>query len=84
MKIELPGYQPAESTITRGTSRWVLGNLLFGGLIGVVVDATSGGLYALTPEQISATLTASPAPKLDASAPPTAIPDRLREPIARR
>lgn len=54
--IAADGYQPADLTLTRSTSGWVWGNLLFGGLIGLAVDAISGGLYKLTPDQLNATL----------------------------
>ena len=54
--IELAGYQPYEATLTRRVSGWVWGNVLFGGLIGLAVDAMSGGLYKLTPDQIVAQL----------------------------
>ena len=57
IKIEMAGYQPFETTITHKVSGWVWGNIAFGGLIGLAVDAITGGLYNLTPEQISATLT---------------------------
>ena len=66
--IAADGYQPADLTLTRSTSGWVWGNLLFGGLIGLAVDAISGGLYKLTPDQLNATLTkqsASVAPTKD-------------------
>ena len=53
VKMNLGGYQPFEATLTRGTSGWVWGNIVFGGLIGLAVDAMSGGLYNLTPTQIS-------------------------------
>lgn len=53
VRIELPGYKPFETTLTRKTSGWVWGNIAFGGLIGLAVDAIDGGLYNLTPEQIS-------------------------------
>ena len=53
VKIELTGYLPFEATITKKTSGWVWGNIVFGGLIGLVVDASTGGLYNLTPEQIA-------------------------------
>jgi PEGA domain len=56
VKIQLAGYQPFEATLTRGVSGWVWGNVAFGGLIGLAVDAISGGIYKLTPEQISGTL----------------------------
>lgn len=52
VRIELEGYQPYEATFTRQMSRWVFGNLAFGGLIGLAVDAISGGIYVLTPENI--------------------------------
>ncbi len=56
VKIELVGYLPYETTLTKQVSGWVWGNILFGGLIGLAVDAISGGLYNLSPEQIQATL----------------------------
>lgn len=56
VKIELAGYYPYEMTLTKKTTSWVWGNIIFGGLIGLGVDAVSGGLYELTPEQVSADL----------------------------
>lgn len=56
IRIELDGYEPYETTLTRKVSGWVWGNIVFGGLIGLAVDAISGGMYKLTPEQISAEL----------------------------
>ncbi|MEQ9104972.1 MAG: PEGA domain-containing protein [Rhodothermales bacterium] len=54
IQIELDGYQLFETTLTRKTSGWVWGNLVFGGLPGLVVDAAAGGMYKLTPDQITA------------------------------
>jgi len=54
--IDLDGYEPFETTLTRSTSGWVWGNIAFGGLIGLAVDAMTGGLYKLTPEQVEANL----------------------------
>ena len=54
VQIELDGYEPYELTMTRSVSGWVVGNILFGGLIGLAVDAISGGLYKLSPEMINA------------------------------
>lgn len=54
--IELDGYLPYETNLTRSTSGWVLGNIIFGGLIGLVVDASAGGMYKLSPEQVRAEL----------------------------
>lgn len=58
VKISAPGYAPAELTLTRRVSGWVWGNLVLGGLIGLAVDAISGGLYKLTPDQLNTTLAA--------------------------
>ena len=54
--IELDGYLPYDTTLTKSVSGWVWGNIVFGGVIGLAVDAISGGLYNLTPEQIEAEL----------------------------
>lgn len=56
VRIELDGYEPYELTMTRGTSGWVWGNIVFGGIVGLAVDAITGGMYKLNPEQIQSTL----------------------------
>ena len=55
-RIELDGYHPYELTFVKHVSGWVFGNLAFGGIIGLAVDAVTGGLYSLTPEQIQSEL----------------------------
>jgi uncharacterized protein YceK len=57
--IEMPGYEKAQLTITKSVSGWVWGNIVFGGVIGLAVDAIDGGLYNLSPEQLNAELRAS-------------------------
>jgi hypothetical protein len=57
VRIEMDGFQPYETTLTKKVSGWVWGNLVFGGIIGLVVDAATGGLYNLTPEQVQASMT---------------------------
>lgn len=54
LRVELDGYQPYTVTLTRKTSGWVWGNLLFGALVGLAVDASTGAMYRLTPEQVQA------------------------------
>jgi hypothetical protein len=57
VRIELDGFQPYEATFSRELSGWVFGNIFIpGGLIGLAVDAISGGIYKLTPNQIQAEL----------------------------
>ncbi|UZJ39733.1 MULTISPECIES: PEGA domain-containing protein [Prosthecochloris] len=54
--MALDGYYPYEMTLTKKTNGWVWGNIVFGGLIGLAVDAATGSLYKLTPEQVNADL----------------------------
>lgn len=61
LRIELEGYKPYEATFTRSVSGWVFGNIVFGGIIGLAVDAISGGMYKLTPDQVAAQLAVSAA-----------------------
>jgi uncharacterized protein YceK len=66
--LTVDGYAPADLTLTRSTSGWVWGNIVFGGLIGLAVDAITGGLYNLTPAQLAGQLAqqkASVAPTKD-------------------
>jgi hypothetical protein len=41
VKIELDGFLPYETTLTKKVSGWVAGNIIFGGLIGLAIDAIS-------------------------------------------
>ncbi len=50
------GYAPAEVTLNRSTSGWYLGNLLFGGIIGFIVDAANGAMYNRGPAEIDVQL----------------------------
>ena len=39
-------------TLTPHLSGWAFGKIVFGGFIGLAVDAISGGLYQFTPDQV--------------------------------
>ena len=56
VRIELEGYSPYELRLTRKVSGWVWGNIVFGGLVDLAVDAITGGLYKLDPTVITAEL----------------------------
>jgi len=56
VKVSMDGYESYEMIINRNTSGWVWGNIVFGGLIGLAVDATTGGMYKLNPNEINAQL----------------------------
>ncbi|MEP2023622.1 MAG: PEGA domain-containing protein [Reichenbachiella sp.] len=61
VKVALDGYYPYELKIKREMDGWFLGNILFGGLIGIIVDASNGAMYKLTPDQIIAQMNKSTA-----------------------
>jgi hypothetical protein len=52
IQIHLPGYKPANFTLTKHLSGWTFGNIVFGGggVIGVVVDLADGAMYYLKPD----------------------------------
>ena len=52
VEFSLDGYENQSMIINRSVSGWVWGNLVFGGLVGLVVDLSTGGMYKLTPEQV--------------------------------
>lgn len=59
IRVELDGYQPYEISLTKSVSGWVWGNIVFGGLIGLAIDAIDGAIYKIKPENIQANLLAS-------------------------
>jgi hypothetical protein len=56
IKIELEGYETYTTTLNRKFNAWYLGNLVFGGLIGIIVDPITGAIYKLSPEEVNANL----------------------------
>lgn len=52
----MAGYQPYEIKIKRELDGWFFGNLIFGGLIGIIIDASNGAMYKLSPDQIIASM----------------------------
>lgn len=58
--LSLPGYQTREIALERGVTGWVWGNIVFGGLIGLVVDASTGAMYKIEPAALHAELARRP------------------------
>ena len=54
--ISMDGYETEQVTIQKSVDGWVAGNIVFGGLIGLAVDAATGGMYKLSPTQVQQTL----------------------------
>jgi hypothetical protein len=50
--ISLPGYKSEKIQITKGFEPLFLGNLLCGGLVGMIIDFATGAVYKLEPDEI--------------------------------
>ena len=51
------GYQTKTINVTGSANGWYVANILFGGLIGLlIVDPLTGGMYTLTPDDVNAVL----------------------------
>ncbi|HTU66976.1 MAG TPA: hypothetical protein VMF52_13585 [Steroidobacteraceae bacterium] len=59
LNFSLAGYQPQQAKLTPRISGWYFGNILIGGLIGMVgVDPATGAMYKLEPKDVEVTLKA--------------------------
>lgn len=54
--INLSGYQESKIHISKEFDAIYLGNILCGGIIGLIVDASNGAMYKLEPGEINVTL----------------------------
>jgi hypothetical protein len=53
LRLELPGYKPTELALTSKMSGWYWGNIVFGGLIGMLaVDPATGAMWNIEPNKI--------------------------------
>ena len=57
VKFVKEGYQDVEAEITNTASAWIIGNIVFGGIIGCGIDFITGGAYDLKPERLDVNLT---------------------------
>lgn len=55
VKYTLAGYQDAEAEVNSRMSAWILGNVLIGGIIGLVIDFATGN-YQTHRDEVSVTL----------------------------
>jgi hypothetical protein len=60
VRLELAGYQPRETQLEKSLNPWVFGNILLGGVIGVVVDVVTGGINELKPDEVDLTFGPKP------------------------
>ena len=54
--VELAGYQPQSTVLTKGINGWIWGNLLFGWIVGFGVDFLTGSAYKLEPALVQVTM----------------------------
>jgi hypothetical protein len=73
---EKAGYRPAESNLPSRGNPWVFGNLLIGGLVGVIVDLASGA-YGGYPTSVDVKHEPLPQPVPASHTEPSAAPVRL-------
>lgn len=52
--IKLEGFKTYETKLTKKFNAWYIGNIIFGGLIGVIIDPITGAIYNLSPSEINA------------------------------
>lgn len=52
--IKLDGYQTYQTKLTKKFNGWFIGNILIGGIIGIIVDPITGAMYNLSPKEINA------------------------------
>lgn len=54
LKIESEGYEAYKTDLARSFNAWYIGNIGFGGLIGLIVDPITGAIHKLKPVQYNA------------------------------
>lgn len=50
--FEKEGYSTRQVKIEKEGSWWLLGNIIFGGIIGLIIDLAAGGAYDLEPDSV--------------------------------
>lgn len=58
LHVEKQGYEPIDIKLKRGFDGWLLGNILIGGIPGIIIDFVSGSAYAIYPSQVDTVLKA--------------------------
>ena len=63
IRVTKDGYTPQEVTLEAGLNGWYFGNILFGGLIGMlIVDPATGAMWSLSDDPITIALAQEPPP----------------------
>ena len=83
VRCERPGSQVALTTVPSSMQAMTAGNILFGGIIGLGIDAASGAMNQYPPN-ISLALAAQPLPPVPPAAVMEPIPDQPAQSRRRR
>lgn len=51
--LKLNGYETYETKLEKKFNAWYIGNIAFGGLIGIIIDPITGAMHKLKPEEIN-------------------------------
>lgn len=70
--LELDGHHPREAKIRAQGNGWIVGNLLFGGPLGLIIDLAGGSYYGLSDKPIRVPMVALTEPAPEAWAPAAA------------
>lgn len=54
--IKKEGYKDTTIELKRGVNGWVFGNILIGGIIGIVIDVCDSSCYAFYPDNVTQNL----------------------------
>jgi hypothetical protein len=87
VNFSMPGYETKTANLGTSVNGWYFGNILFGGVIGLlIVDPATGAMYRLDQQAVQATLTQSRAMVVPEAAPNSLqvvsidqVPDTLRD-----
>jgi hypothetical protein len=74
IQLEKVGYTPAESDLKPRINPWIFGNVVVGGLIGVVVDLATDSERSLSPSKVDVHLAPAEGPT-----PVTPVPPPIQE-----
>lgn len=54
--VKMDGYKESTVMVNQSFEAWTIGNILCGGVIGLIIDAVDGAMWKLEPDQIMVTM----------------------------